>query len=440
VKPLFLVAILLATACGKTSFSSQLPGASPSDAPEGETDETTGSIEASGQEDARALSLVLSPAETVARLSDATPPSFSVEGAGTQKVTWSTQTPGVAVIKAATGARATLALKAVGTTKVVAKLASGKTLEATLRVVAQTSSAVHLTVKRTDATQLIVGAQTKLSASQHFDDGLEAPLGPSDVRWSAAPTSVATVDEVGLVTFVGAGKVTVTASSHDLTGTIDLDIAAPTSSTTSTPTPKPTTNPPPPAATPTPIAVAPTPPPPTPPTPPPPQPTLPPIATDVPMMCNNAITKVLGPSAFAFAQNGLVHVGDGQFAATSACYGRLSNVAKSGSICDMKFHVDANGTPVHITVGQICGADVTNNVFALWKAGGTTPVYLYNVPQNLTSFALPVVTLNAGNYFFRIRSKATGAGADLDDILVGSVTVTLDNGKTGSPTGAAASP
>ncbi|HEX6803428.1 MAG TPA: Ig-like domain-containing protein [Terriglobales bacterium] len=136
----------------------------------------------------------------------------------TSAVTWGTSASSVASINSS-GLTTTVAA---GQTTITARL-GGFSDSTTLTVVA-----AHLvSIAVNPAVQTIAAGTTlQFTAIGSFDDGSTQLL--QSVTWSAAPTSVASVDATGMVSGVGTGTATITATSGSVSGTASLTVSGAT--------------------------------------------------------------------------------------------------------------------------------------------------------------------------------------------------------------------
>lgn len=136
----------------------------------------------------------------------------------TSAVTWGTSASSVATINGS-GLTTTVAA---GQTTITARL-GGFSDSTTLTVVA-----AHLvSIAVNPAVQTIAAGTTlQFTAIGSFDDGSTQLL--QSVTWSAAPTSVASVDATGMVSGVGTGTATITATSGSVSGTASLTVSGAT--------------------------------------------------------------------------------------------------------------------------------------------------------------------------------------------------------------------
>jgi uncharacterized protein YjdB len=83
---------------------------------------------------------------------------------------------------------------------------------------------VETVVVRPDPVAAIVGQTVQYSAT--LTAANDEVLSDRDIEWSSSNTAVATVDEDGLVTAVGAGSATITATSEGKSGTARIAVFA----------------------------------------------------------------------------------------------------------------------------------------------------------------------------------------------------------------------
>lgn len=82
-------------------------------------------------------------------------------------------------------------------------------------------------VVESTTTALLTGGRVQLTADGVRPDGTAADVADS-AQWSSSDTAVATVDDHGLVTATGPGSATITATAGGATGSIPVDVVAPT--------------------------------------------------------------------------------------------------------------------------------------------------------------------------------------------------------------------
>ena len=131
-------------------------------------------------------------------------------------VTWSSSTPSVASVDG-NGLAKTLAA---GSTTITAT--AGSFSDNTVLTVVP-AHLVSISVSPASAS-IAAGTTEQLSAVGSFDDGSTQLL--TSVTWSSTATGVATVDVNGLVTSVGTGSTTISASSGGVSGTSSLTVTS----------------------------------------------------------------------------------------------------------------------------------------------------------------------------------------------------------------------
>jgi len=132
-------------------------------------------------------------------------------------ITWTVQDPKVVSVSA----EGIVTALAVGTSKVAAN-ALGKSGLATITVARRSVADVAVAPGRVD---ILVGASSQLSASALDVGG--AALADRAIAWTTSDHGVATVNGSGLVTGVGAGTATITASSEGRSGTSVVNVTLP---------------------------------------------------------------------------------------------------------------------------------------------------------------------------------------------------------------------
>jgi uncharacterized protein YjdB len=132
-------------------------------------------------------------------------------------VTWTSGTPGVATVSP----NGTVTAVAPGTA-VITAACEGKTGTATVTVAA--IPVASITVAPTSANLTLGGAQ-QITATPRDAQG--NVLSGRVVTWQSGNANVATVTQAGLITAVGVGTTTVTATSEGKVGTVTVTVAAP---------------------------------------------------------------------------------------------------------------------------------------------------------------------------------------------------------------------
>ena len=133
------------------------------------------------------------------------------EDATNKKVTWSVSDKSVATVSTAGKVTASKKLTQISTVTVTATAQDGSGVEATYDVTV-VPAAAKVTVTGDTNIDLNLTEQTQLTAAIEPADASQA------VTWKSSSTKIATVDENGLVTFLKAGTVTITATATDGTG------------------------------------------------------------------------------------------------------------------------------------------------------------------------------------------------------------------------------
>jgi hypothetical protein len=140
----------------------------------------------------------------------------------TSQVTWASATPSVATI---TGAGLATAV-ATGTSTISAKF-NGITGSTVLTVTAPTLQSIGVTPINPSVDK---GLTEQFAATGTFSDNSQQNL-TSQVTWSSATTSVATITAAGLASAVGAGTSTISAKLNGVTGSTVLTVTAPVTPT-----------------------------------------------------------------------------------------------------------------------------------------------------------------------------------------------------------------
>ncbi len=145
----------------------------------------------------------------------------------TSQVTWSTDAPGVATISNANGTNGLATAVAPGKTTVSATL-DGVTGTTVLTVTA--AQLLSITIAPADST-LVAGLKQFMTATAHYSDGTTVDVTTQAV-WSTADQKVAIVSNAngaqGLLSAVGPGKTTVSATFMNVTGTTSITVTTPT--------------------------------------------------------------------------------------------------------------------------------------------------------------------------------------------------------------------
>ncbi|MBL0939149.1 MAG: Ig-like domain-containing protein [Gemmatimonadaceae bacterium] len=129
-------------------------------------------------------------------------------------VSWSSASPGIASVSSS----GLITSNAVGATDVVA---TAGTITATVRVVVAPNN-VSITLSPNSLTLNTVGATAQLQAMVRNANG--DVVTNAVVAWSANPTSVATVSSSGVVTAVGNGTASITATSAGASATANIGV------------------------------------------------------------------------------------------------------------------------------------------------------------------------------------------------------------------------
>lgn len=136
------------------------------------------------------------------------------------QVSWTSSTPGVATVDGA----GLVTAKAVGTTSITAT-SGAISASASIRVLATPPLSSIAVTPSTSA--LTVGGTVDLSATATFGDGSTIPNYDAQVTWGSTASAVASVDANGLVTAVGAGAATITATKGLIQGTATITVTSP---------------------------------------------------------------------------------------------------------------------------------------------------------------------------------------------------------------------
>jgi uncharacterized protein YjdB len=132
-------------------------------------------------------------------------------------ITWSSGSPGVATV----APNGTVTAVAPGSATITAT-SEGKTGTAAVTVTAVPVATV--TVAPTSA-DLTIGGTQQITATPR--DAQDNPLTGRVITWQTGNSAVATVTQTGLITAVGAGNTTVTATSEGQVGTVAVAVAPP---------------------------------------------------------------------------------------------------------------------------------------------------------------------------------------------------------------------
>ena len=143
--------------------------------------------------------------------------------------TFSTATPAVALVGAATG----LSTGLIAGTSVITATAGGKTASTTLTVMAATLNSIAVTPA---TASIVAGGTQSYVATGTFSDGTTANI-TNAVSWTSGTTTVATILPTGVATGVAAGTATIMATSGARSGTAALTVTAATTLTSIAVTP-----------------------------------------------------------------------------------------------------------------------------------------------------------------------------------------------------------
>ncbi|OJJ17903.1 hypothetical protein BKI52_29020 [marine bacterium AO1-C] len=125
-------------------------------------------------------------------------------------VSWVSSTPAVATIDAS----GILTAVSIGQTRVTATAEGVTSNELLITVVSDANSVATIVITAPSTTNVGVGSTLQLTASARDVNG--NALNVSDFTWTSSSTSIATVDQNGLVTGVADGVVTITASANNI--------------------------------------------------------------------------------------------------------------------------------------------------------------------------------------------------------------------------------
>jgi uncharacterized protein YjdB len=167
-------------------------------------------------------SVVVSLARTALTVGEATQATAEVRDAngrvlGDRTVAWSTSDPSIATVTSA----GLVTSIAVGTVTITATI-EGKSGSAALVIAPTPVASVVATLA---SGSLIVGQTTQATAVVRVTGG--ATVTDRAVVWSTSDAAVATVSSSGLVTAVGPGQTSITATSEGKSGTATLTVAPP---------------------------------------------------------------------------------------------------------------------------------------------------------------------------------------------------------------------
>jgi hypothetical protein len=135
------------------------------------------------------------------------------------------------------------------------------------------------------------------------------------------------------------------------------------------------------------------------------------------------------PTGVTFGTTGVFHLGDANFGG-STCKSKLAALPLSGLKLNFTFEVTSPNTPVQISITDLCGVDLDNNL--VYVASDNMAIAPVAVPVNATTMDLQPLTLDPGVYTLTIVS---GKNLDNpkytignpDDIIVGHVQVVGQN-------------
>jgi uncharacterized protein YjdB len=135
-------------------------------------------------------------------------------------VAWTSSNTGVATV----APNGTVTAVAPGTATITAT-SEGKTGTSTITVTAPPPTPVATVAVSPSSVNLTIGGTQQITATPQDAQG--NALAGRAVTWQSGNTQVATVTAAGLITAVGAGSTTVTATSEGKTGTVSVTVAAP---------------------------------------------------------------------------------------------------------------------------------------------------------------------------------------------------------------------
>jgi uncharacterized protein YjdB len=135
-------------------------------------------------------------------------------------VAWTSSNTGVATV----APNGTVPTVAPGTATITAT-SEGKTGTSTITVTAPPPTPVATVAVSPSSVNLTIGGTQQITATPQDAQG--NALAGRAVTWQSGNTQVATVTAAGLITAVGAGSTTVTATSEGKTGTVSVTVAAP---------------------------------------------------------------------------------------------------------------------------------------------------------------------------------------------------------------------
>lgn len=138
-----------------------------------------------------------------------------------RSVTWTSSDPSLATISAA----GLVTAKAAGSLTLTATV-EGQTGVAALTVDAPPPAPVASVTLTPNSNALIVGQTTQVVVT--LKDASGAALSTRAIAWGTSSTAMATVSPSGMVTALGAGQVTITATSEGQSGTTAITVTAPT--------------------------------------------------------------------------------------------------------------------------------------------------------------------------------------------------------------------
>ncbi|ETX05992.1 MAG: hypothetical protein ETSY2_19745, partial [Candidatus Entotheonella gemina] len=138
-------------------------------------------------------------------------------------VVWSSSNTAVATIDAAGLATALAA----GNTTIRAQIttSAGVNLRAEASLVVELPTLDSIMITFEGEPLLDVGDRLQAVATGIFSDGTSRSLTSEEVTWGSSAPAVATIDATGLVTAVGGGETTITATSNDIIGEAMLTVA-----------------------------------------------------------------------------------------------------------------------------------------------------------------------------------------------------------------------
>lgn len=139
-------------------------------------------------------------------------------------------------------------------------------------------------------------------------------------------------------------------------------------------------------------------------------------------------------TSIEFGADGIFHIGDGAFAASTSCAGEIGAVDLTGVTYFFEFEVVEDDTDVDLQIGKLCGADYNGNRLSLIRSNTKAKIKDLAIPKDSTGETqggwepFSTVNLAKGKYSVVVSSKKGSIGGgevpgDFDDFLIGEINV-----------------